>query len=128
MAAFEKMSKSRGNVVTIDEVVHGVAVLDPSCEFRDAFGGVIGDYRAAGVWRDRAGDGMYYTSTRSGRQPVLLHERGNPMPALLSVGGVDRLQHEDKGMVRVEVGPDGTPVETRTRLWDMILARFPGDD
>lgn len=89
----EKMSKSRGNVVTIDEVVHGISELDPSVEFRFGNGQVIADYKAVGVWRDSPGDSMFYTATRHGKQPVFLHEKDNPFPAMLLIHGSETIQH-----------------------------------
>lgn len=96
MAKSDKMSKSRGNVVTVDEVIYGVADLDPSCEFRDLSGRVI-DYKSLGVWRHRSGDSMFYTSTRTGKRPVFLHQKDNPEPALLLIDGVERIQHPEWG-------------------------------
>lgn len=61
------MSKSKGNVITPDEVIHGVYQLDPNYEFRNVNGEVI-NYKSYGVWRDCDGD--YFTSKRTGHQPV----------------------------------------------------------
>jgi hypothetical protein len=86
-----KMSKSRGNVVLPDEVVHGVCGLDDCYEFRYANGNLT-DWKAAGVWRHESG---YFTSTRTKRQPVFLHEVGNPVPCLLRIKGVEQIQHPE---------------------------------
>jgi hypothetical protein len=75
----EKMSKSRGNVVSPDEVVFGVYELCPGYEFRDPAGRLV-DYRQKGVWRSPDG---YRTATRFGAAPVFLHCRNNPVPCLL---------------------------------------------
>jgi len=74
-----KMSKSRGNVVLPEEVVHGVCDLAPGHEFRDRFGRLV-DYRTQGVWL-QAGRG-YLTSTKFGRKPVFLHVKGETVPVL----------------------------------------------
>lgn len=39
----EKMSKSRGNCVTVDMVIYGVASVTPGHEFRDSENRVIDD-------------------------------------------------------------------------------------
>lgn len=93
---YEKMSKSRGNVITPDEVMYGVAELQPGYEFRFFNGVVIDDFKELGVWRNRLNDSMFYTSTRTGKHPVFLHEKGNPVPALLLIDGEECLQHPEK--------------------------------
>lgn len=91
----EKMSKSRGNVVTVDEVTYGVYLLDPSYEFCNIYGMPI-DYRELGVWQDKANTGYYYTSTRTGRQPVFLFEKANKEgPCRLLINGKEILQHPE---------------------------------
>lgn len=92
MARWEKMSKSRGNVIGVDEILCGVAELDPAYEFRFADGGVI-NHRSILVWRDKCGTGFFYTGSSFGRRPVFLHERGNPEPCILLLGGVETEQH-----------------------------------
>ena len=77
---YTKMSKSRGNVVLPEEVVHGVYELDQRYEFRDVKGEVV-DWQKLGVWRHH--EGSYFTSTRTGRQPVFLHEKDNPVPCYI---------------------------------------------
>lgn len=90
MAKREKMSKSRDNVVLPEEVVRGVCGLAAGYHFRDERGAAV-DWEWAGVWR--AEDG-YRTSTRFGRQPVFLHEDGNPVPCLLRFSdGREMVQH-----------------------------------
>jgi hypothetical protein len=73
-----KMSKSKGNVVMVDEAARGVCNLASIYEFRDLYGNLI-DYRAMGVWRTPEGD--YRTSTATGRQPVFLHLFDEQIPA-----------------------------------------------
>lgn len=73
-----KMSKSKGNVVLPEEVVHGVCGLASNFEFRDLWGRLI-DWKVLGVWFNQEG---YHTSTRYGRQPVFLHLIGEPVPPL----------------------------------------------
>ena len=84
----EKMSKSRGNVVTIDEVVHGVRNVADGYVFRNHACEVV-DYSALGVWRNQA-DGCYYTSTRTGLRPVFLCRESDidEIPQLRFKGGV----------------------------------------
>lgn len=81
---WEKMSKSRGNVVLPQEVVHGVEDIDKGYEFR-LVGGELIDHQAWGVWRDKLDTGDFFTSTRYGRQPVYLMEVGNPVAPMLEV-------------------------------------------
>ena len=81
----EKMSKSRGNAISVDEVTFGVMDIDPRYEFRHVGGEVIRDFKFCGVWRDTARTGDYFTGTRQGRRSVFLHEKGNPVPAMLRV-------------------------------------------
>ena len=88
MTKREKMSKSRGNAVSVDEVVHGVRELKDGYEFRYRSGELV-DWELVGVWRDIKG---YTTYTRSGRSIVFLHEKDNPVPALL----VDKVQHPNE--------------------------------
>lgn len=92
---YEKMSKSRGNVVLPEEVVYGVADLKPECEFRFISGGIISDYRECGIWQNCLHDKFFYTATRFGRLPVFLHYKDNPCPALLTINGKETLQHPD---------------------------------
>lgn len=75
-----KMSKSKGNVVIIDEVVRGVCGLSDQYQFRNLQGYLI-DYRAMGVWQTPEGD--YRTSTSTGRQPVFLHQLDEQIPTLI---------------------------------------------
>ena len=92
MAQREKMSKSRSNAISVDEAVYGVCDVAQGYEFRDSFGAVI-DFRSLGVWRNRPGDGMYYTAARFGMLPVFLHQVGNPEPCILLIKGKERQQH-----------------------------------
>jgi valyl-tRNA synthetase len=84
-----KMSKSRGNVVSPEEVIYGVCKLTPGYEFRDLAGKVV-DFKVQGVWRQA--DCGYLTSTKFGRQPVFLHYINEPVPPLLA----NKLQHPDE--------------------------------
>ena len=84
-----KMSKSKGNVVEVDEVVCGVCILDDRYQFRDLQGYLI-DYRAMGVWKTPEGD--YRTSTSTKRQPVFLHEVDERIPTLIQ----GREQHPEE--------------------------------
>lgn len=72
---YEKMSKSKGNVVRPEEVVWGVANLDPKYEFRDFDGTIIEDYKKWGIWQDHFSNHCFFTSTRSGKAPVYLCEK-----------------------------------------------------
>jgi valyl-tRNA synthetase len=86
-----KMSKSRGNVVLPEEVVHGVCDLMPGYDFRDTQGRIM-NWKLAGIWRHATG---YLTSTRTGRQPVFLHEVNNPVPCLLQENMQADMQHPE---------------------------------
>lgn len=92
----EKMSKSRGNVVTIDEVVGGVSEIDSDYEFRVQVGPdemrALVDYRKVGVWRCGID---YFTSTRLGKLPVYLCRKGVDGPCTLLIDGVEREQHQE---------------------------------
>ncbi len=77
----EKMSKSRGNVIGVDEVVCGVCRLAPGYEFRDIGGNII---VWAHVWFDKGAG--YRTKNK---KPVFLHIEGNPIPVLLG----SKIQH-----------------------------------
>ena len=90
---YEKMSKSRGNVVLPEEVVYGVADLPSEYEFRWPNGRVIEDFKDVGVWRDRLNTDLYFTASMFGRIPVFLHYKGNPVPAILVIKGQRTQQH-----------------------------------
>jgi hypothetical protein len=115
MAKWEKMSKSRGNVITPDEIVYGVYEVNPGYEFRDESGKVIEDFRELGIWRDRPNGGDFFTSSRFGKRPVFLHEIGNPDPCQFTDGkGNVREQHPDLKFVAYYV-PDLPKTEGENR-------------
>lgn len=58
----EKMSKSRGNVITIQEVVRRVSSIKEGYEFRDHHGNVIDDPLRLEIWRDY--DEQFYCGSR----------------------------------------------------------------
>lgn len=91
---WEKMSKSRGNVVLPEEVVYGVCDLDRGFEFRDVNGQVV-DWQEINIWRDKLKSGDFFTATRFGRRPVFLHFKDNPVPCMLETDGEERLQHTE---------------------------------
>lgn len=91
----EKMSKLRGNVVAIDEVICGKADMALDYEFRDITGETIPDFLRPGIWRDRAGNGSVYTSMPTGKIPVFLHRKGNPVPVLFEAGKDLLVQHPE---------------------------------
>lgn len=84
----EKMSKSRGNVILIDEVVKGVCDLASGFEFRDLNGQLV-DWKIKGIWFQH--DQGYRTSTKYGREPVFLHKEGFSIPVVLTT--MKTLQH-----------------------------------
>ncbi len=75
-----KMSKSRGNVVMIDEASCGIRSLSDEYQFRGLQGNLI-DYKMMGVWRTPEGD--YRTSSYTGKQPVFLHQFDEQIPTLI---------------------------------------------
>lgn len=83
-----KMSKSKGNVITIDEVVKGVHSLDDNFEFRDLSGQLV-DWKKRTVWLSPEG---YRTSSPTGKRPVFLHLVGEPVPPLL----MSCVQHKEE--------------------------------
>jgi valyl-tRNA synthetase len=91
---YEKMSKSRGNVVCPEEVVYGVHEIDKRYEFRGIDGKVI-DWKELGVWQDKLNTHCFFTSKRYDRQPVWLCLRENGVPCVLEVDGRTIIQHED---------------------------------
>lgn len=101
MPQYEKMSKSRGNVVLPEEVVYGVHELPFEYEFRDFLGEVV-DYKEFGVWRDKFHTSFFFTSTKHGREPVWLCEKnkfdseGKPIPLVLLINGEEKVQHPDE--------------------------------
>jgi hypothetical protein len=88
----EKMSKSRHNVVTPDEVVFAVYDLQRGYEFR-TIDGIIREPLRYGIWRNKGGDGFYYTSSQTGRQPVFLCRTGHAETCVLMIDGEERMQH-----------------------------------
>ena len=74
------MSKSKGNVVMVDEAACGICTLDSAYQFRDLQGNLI-DHKMMGVWRTPEGD--YRSSTSTGRQPVFLHLFDEQIPTLI---------------------------------------------
>lgn len=101
MPQYEKMSKSRGNVVLPEEVVYGVHELHSGYEFRGFLGEVV-DYKEIGVWQDNLNTGFFFTATRHGREPVWLCEKdkfdseGKPIPLVLLIEGQEKVQHPDE--------------------------------
>ena len=105
-AQWEKMSKSKGNVIRPEEVVYGVRSIEDSHEFRDLDNDVI-DYRAWGVWQDEfrtvydkyvpnaegPKPSLFYTATRYGLRPVFIHQKDNPIPCLFTDNGREYTQH-----------------------------------
>lgn len=92
-----KMSKSHGSMISIDEVMYRVAVVDPNYEFRYLGLRTPIDHGNMQVWQDKAGDGFFYTPIRFGKVPVYLHEKGNPIPTrFLDEGGNVSVQHPGK--------------------------------
>jgi len=91
----EKMSKSRGNCVTVDMVVYGVMYLEVGYEFRDAENRVIKNWKQCGIWRNKSGDGFYYTGPAFGERPVFLCKIDEIIPARLLLNEVEVMQHPD---------------------------------
>ena len=74
------MSKSKGNAIGIDEVTKGAYTLNDEYEFRDLHGQLV-DWEKMKVWKAPEG---YRTSLSTGKQPVFLHIKGEPVPLLLN--------------------------------------------
>jgi hypothetical protein len=89
----EKMSKSRGNCVTVDMAVFGIASIKPGYEFRDMANRTISNWKRCSIWRDRNGDGCFYTGPAFGTLPVFLCKSDEIIPARLLIDGVERMQH-----------------------------------
>lgn len=89
---YEKMSKSRGNVILPEEVIYGVANLDERYEFRDIIGNVL-DYKEQGVWQDKDHTGFFFTASNRGKKAAYLCEKGNPVPCILLINGEEKQQH-----------------------------------
>ncbi len=83
---FEKMSKSKGNVVTVDEVVCGVASVIEGYEFRDENLKLIDSVNCV-----RGKDNSYWLYRKHGGRPVFLHYKNDPVPPLI----MGKTQHED---------------------------------
>lgn len=82
----EKMSKSKGNVVEVDEVVYGVASVVEGYEFRDENSELIDAVNR--VWRK---GNSYWLCRRYGGRPVFLHYKDEPVPPLI----MGKIQHAD---------------------------------
>lgn len=82
----EKMSKSKGNVVTIDEVVYGVSSVASGYEFRDENSELIDPVNRA----YRMGN-SYRLHRKYGHHPVFLHYKDDPVPPLI----MGKVQHEN---------------------------------
>lgn len=77
----EKMSKSKGNSISVDEVVRGVAQVAPGFVLHDEHGRVVRP-QDVGAWRGLYG--MYYEAARFGGKPLFLnYDDDNPVPPLL---------------------------------------------
>src|SRR3990167_10229920 len=87
---WEKMSKSRGNGVSVDEVISGVSEINCNYEFRDINGYKI-DYNKECIWN--AGDYQYFTAKRYGKKPVFLHQKEYLKPCAFVVDGELKFQH-----------------------------------
>jgi hypothetical protein len=87
----EKMSKSRGNSVSVDMVVNGVASIGAGQEFRDLENRVIQNWKRCGIWRGT--DGFYRTSPAFGKRPVFLCLSHEIIPSRLVVNRREVMQH-----------------------------------
>lgn len=91
----EKMSKSSGNGVTVDEVTNAVFAVSPGFKFVTLppfFSDV--DHKSITVYRNS--DGMYYTTGAFGEIPVLLADTSQEYIPRFVINGEVRVQHEDK--------------------------------
>lgn len=85
---FTKMSKSKGNAISVDEIVTKVRGLAPGYEFLD-LGGDLVDWDKRHVWF-KIGLGYF---TGQPREAVFLHIVGNPIPAFLTT--METQQHPE---------------------------------
>ena len=67
---WEKMSKSKNNGISVDEVVYGVAEIDRGYCFIDRQDNVV-NHRTTPIYRNQ-NDGFYYTHHNRGHLPVFL--------------------------------------------------------
>lgn len=90
MAVYEKMSKSKGNTVSVDEVVYGVRSIREGFELRDEQNQVV-DPREVGAWESQE-TFEYFTAVRMGKRPLWLCMTGEPVPPLVR----EKVQHRDE--------------------------------
>lgn len=95
---WEKMSKSKGNVISVDEVVHGVATIDHPYELRlpiaenGTYTLIPFDFKKFHVWRDGP---FYFTGNSYGKVPVFLCKKGREDPCQFPYNGGVIEQHEN---------------------------------
>jgi hypothetical protein len=74
-AVWEKMSKSKNNSVSVDEVTNCITTVAPGWCFIDRDDNVV-DLSVDHVYRNQ-NDGFFYTQKTKGHRPVFLVERQN---------------------------------------------------
>lgn len=95
MSNLTKMSKSKGNVINIEEITHGVYDLDESFEFRDLKNNVV-NFKEINIFRDTHNTGYYFTTRRFGKLPVFLCRKEEPVPPIIIFKNIEILQHANE--------------------------------
>lgn len=71
---YEKMSKSKNNSVSVDEVINMVAEINEEYVFIDQYDNII--QIKQNIYRD-PNDGFYYTIKKYGKRPLFLVKKSN---------------------------------------------------
>lgn len=92
--SYEKMSKSKGNSVSVDEAL-GVQDLSQNYEFVTLPPEYIYvDYKKIPIYKNS--DGYYYIINTYGHLPVLLIDKTQEYIPRFDINGMIKVQHEDK--------------------------------
>ncbi len=133
----EKMSKSRGNVITIDEVVGRISSISPGFEIRDHHNNIIDNIDRLNLWRDK--DRMIFCGSKwnclrkhpgfeilgqmeitehssspvpvFSHIPVFLHKTGNPIPVTYELENGKILQQHPFAI----------------KFWNRMYAEYPDE-
>lgn len=108
----EKMSKSRGNAISVDMALNTIHELAKGWEFRDMLNRRIENWRDFGIWQNKNGDGMFYCGSSTAwlarelsswpgtdippswsHLPVFLCDSKEVIPPRLLINGHEVMQH-----------------------------------